>query len=45
MEEPVEGLGIGGVETYGSAATDLMLKTILGEYVLKRMMDLEHDLV
>jgi hypothetical protein len=36
VEETVEGLGISGVESYGSAATDLMLKTILGENLLKR---------
>jgi len=47
VEEPVEGLGIGGVESYGSATTYLVNVTndLRGKCVEERMMDLDHGLV
>jgi hypothetical protein len=47
VEEPVEGLGISGVESYGSADTDLVnvKNDLRGKCDEERMIELDHDMV
>jgi hypothetical protein len=47
VEEPAEGLGNSGVESYGSATTDLVnvKNNLRGKCVEDRMMELDHDVV